>query len=170
MAQKEFSEKIVDNTRKNRPSMNKAGSIIPAEQISQKLVGVTRPSLGIFGSLSSSIIIRNPDIAENLNLQAQSTFRTISLARPDTLLVIRMMMKSEGYHYYERLSRVAHEFINEFTRRKNQALHGKEASKSDYVDEITERLVIRDLKIAVRFSILLRDQEWKGYLEKVYAR
>lgn len=69
MAQKEFSEKIVDNTRK-KPIMNKAGSIIPVDQISQKLVGVTRPSLGIFGSLSSSIIIRNPDIAENLNLQA----------------------------------------------------------------------------------------------------
>ena len=79
-------------------------------------------------------------------------------------------MKSEGYHYYERVSRVAHEFINEFTRRKNEALHGKEAINSEYVDNITEKLVNRDLKIACRFSVLLRDQEWKGYLEKVHAR
>ena len=81
-----------------------------------------------------------------------------------------MLLKSEGYHYYERLSKVANEFINEFNRRKNDILHGAEAAQSDYVDNVTEKLVIRDLRIAVRFSILLRDQEWKGYLEKVYAK
>ena len=80
-----------------------------------------------------------------------------------------MLMKSEGYHYYERLAKIAHEFIDEFTRKKNTELYGKEAVNSEYVDTITEKLVLRDLKIAVRFSILLRDQEWKGYLEKVYA-
>lgn len=31
---------------------------------------INRPSLGIFGSLSSSIIVKSPDIADNLNLQA----------------------------------------------------------------------------------------------------
>jgi hypothetical protein len=32
------------------------------------LTGLTRPALGIFGSLASGILIKNPGIAENLNL------------------------------------------------------------------------------------------------------
>jgi hypothetical protein len=61
--------------------LNEQGSSIP--ETNQKLRKVMRPSLGIFGSLSSGIIIKNPDVAENLNLLAQSTYRTISLARPN---------------------------------------------------------------------------------------
>lgn len=136
----------------------------------QKLLGVTRPSLGIFGSLSSQIIIKNPDIAENLNLQAQSTFRTVSLARPDMFVVIKMLLKSEGYHYYEKLSKIANEFITNFISKKNEVLYGKEAANTEYIDQVTEKLVVKDLKIAVRFSILLRDQEWQGYLEKIFSR
>mmetsp|Transcript_29870 Transcript_29870/g.45653 ORF Transcript_29870/g.45653 Transcript_29870/m.45653 type:complete len:118 (+) Transcript_29870:6204-6557(+) len=116
-----------------------------------------RPSLGIFGSLSSEMIIRNPDIAENLNLQAQSTFRTVSLARPDMLILLKMILKSEGYHYYEKLARITNEFISEFIRKKNEVLYGKGKAETAHIDKITERLVARDIRIAVRFSILLRD-------------
>ena len=90
------------------------------------LAGVSRPSLGIFGSLSSQIIIKNPDIAENLNLQAQSTFRTVSLAKPDMFVIIKMLLKSEGYHYYEKLSKITNEFITDFIGKKNEILYGKE--------------------------------------------
>jgi hypothetical protein len=68
-----------------------------------------------------------------------------------------MLLKSEGYKYYMSLSRVITEFISEFILRKNALLHGTDASNSDYVDSVTERLVFRDLRTAVRFSILLRD-------------
>lgn len=34
----------------------------------------------------------------------------------------------------------------------------------------SQKLVVRDLRIAVRFSILLRDQEWTGYREKIFSR
>ena len=126
-----------------------------------------RPSLGIFGSISSHIIIRNPDIAENLNLQAQSTFRTVSLARPDLNTVLKMLLKAAGYHYYEKMARITREFLDDFIRAKNQALYGK-AAGTEYVEQITERLVLRDVKLAVRLSVLLRDQEWSGYLKKVF--
>mgnify|MGYP006092832631 CR=1 FL=1 len=56
--QREISTKIVDNTRK-RAGRAWAPGAGPR---------LARPSLGIFGSLSSQIIIKNPDIAENLNL------------------------------------------------------------------------------------------------------
>ena len=98
----DHKEKIVDNVTRQA---------ISADEMMQRLVEVTRPSLGIFGSLSSQIIIRSPDIAENLNLQAQSTFRTVSLARPDMFIIIKMLLKSEGYHYYEKLSKIISEFI-----------------------------------------------------------
>ena len=59
-------------------------------------------------------------------------------------------------------------FIKQFVHRKNELLYGKDAANSEFIDQMTEKLVVRDLKVAVRFSILLRDQEWKGYLEKMY--
>lgn len=96
--------------------------------------GAPRPSLGIFGSLSSQILIRHPEIAENLNLQAQATFRTVSLAKPDTLAVIKMLLKSEGYQHYDKLARITDRFISEFTREKNRILYGKQAANSEWVD------------------------------------
>jgi len=142
------AEKIVDNTRKQHTQQSETAG---------PRLSLMRPSLGIFGSLSSEMIIRNPDIAENLNLQAQSTFRTVSLARPDMLILLKMILKSEGYHYYEKLARITNEFISEFIRKKNEVLYGKGKAETAHIDKITERLVARDIRIAVRFSILLRD-------------
>jgi hypothetical protein len=48
-------------------------SIMPTNEIMKKLATqgrISRPSLGIFGSLSSQIIVNYTDIADNLNLQA----------------------------------------------------------------------------------------------------
>lgn len=85
-------------------------------------------------------------------------------------VVIKMLLKAEGYHYYEKLSKIANEFITNFISKKNEVLYGKEAANTEYIDQVTEKLVVKDLKIAVRFSILLRDQEWHGYLEKIFSR
>jgi len=80
-----------------------------------------------------------------------------------------MLLKSEGYHFHEKLSRIANEFIAEFINKKNEILYGKDAGNSEYIDKITEKLVLKDLKIAVRFAILLKDQEWNGYLDKKFG-
>jgi len=167
--QQDQAETIVDHARR-KPKLPDQGSLIPTSQVALQLPGITRPSLGIFGSLSSQIIIKNPEIAENLNLQAQSTFRTVSLAKPDMKVVIKMLLKSEGYHHYDKLSRITTEFISEFISKKNEILYGREAANSAHIDQITEKLVVRDLRIAVRFSILLRDQEWTGYRDKIFSR
>jgi hypothetical protein len=89
-----------------------------------------RPSLGIFGSLSSGIIIKNPDVAENLNLLAQSTYRTISLARPNQEFIVECILKSEGFYYYTKISRIIQEFLREFVMRKDEVLYGEAASTS----------------------------------------
>ena len=81
-----------------------------------------------------------------------------------------MMLKSEGYHSYGRLASLTHRFIEEFMYQKNVVLYGLEAANSDYIDRSTERLVLQDLKIALRFAILLRDQEWRGYLDRVFQQ
>jgi hypothetical protein len=133
------------------------------------LTGLTRPSLGIFGSLASGIQIKNPGIAENLNLQAQSAFRTISLAKPNTLALVKMLLKSEGFQHYDKLGRIVERFINDFTKEKNDTLYGKGHDEL-HVEQITEKLVVRDVKIAVRLSILLRDQEWSGYKDAIFKR
>jgi hypothetical protein len=167
--QKAASEKIVDNTRKT-PPLTRIAAPVPAGQAAQSVAGTTRPSLGIFGSLSSQILIRHPEIAENLNLQAQATFRTVSLAKPDTLAVIKMLLKSEGYQHYDKLARITDRFISEFTREKNRILYGKQGADSEWVDQVSEQLVVRDVKIAVRFAILLRDQEWSGFRDGLFRR
>lgn len=92
------------------------------------------------------------------------------MAKPDVRVVIKMLLKSEGYHHYDKLSRITTEFISEFISKKNEILYGREAANSAHIDQITEKLVVRDLRIAVRFSILLRDQEWTGYREKIFSR
>lgn len=48
--------------------LDRGSSFVPANDINKKLSGVARPALGIFGSLSSTMIMRFPDIADNLNL------------------------------------------------------------------------------------------------------
>jgi hypothetical protein len=83
---------------------------------------------------------------------------------------MKMLLKSEGFLHYEKLTNLTNEFINTFIKQKNETLYGVEAANSEYVEISTERLVLRDLRTAVRFSILLRDQEWDGYLEKVFNR
>jgi hypothetical protein len=126
--------------------------------------------LGIFGSLSSHILTRAPKIAESLNLQAQATFRTVSLAEPDMLAVVRMLLKAEGYQHYDTLARLTSCFLAEFTRKKNEILYGKAAADSRFIDRVTEKLVLRDVRIAVRFAILLRDQEWSGVRDALFRR
>lgn len=76
---------------------------------------ITRPSLGIFGSLSSHILTRYTDIGDNLNLQAQSIFRSVTLVQPDTKVVMGMILKSEGYGSHQKLSQLTERFIKEFT-------------------------------------------------------
>jgi hypothetical protein len=94
------------------------------------MTSVMRPSLGIFGSLSSGIIIRNPDIAQNLNLLAQSTFRTVSLAKPDQGFLIKVLLKAEGFYYYDKIGKIIQEFLIEFTTKKNEALYGPGSNES----------------------------------------
>ena len=93
--------------------------MIPTTSIIQPAVYVPRPALGIFGSLSSSIFVKSPDIADNLNLQAQSTFRSISLIKPDMAMMIKMLLKSEGFIAYEKLTNLTTEFIMTFIKNKN---------------------------------------------------
>lgn len=165
------SERIVDNARKPRPRLTRQGSLLPAGVVAQQVVGVAaRPSLGIFGSLSSQILVRHPEVAESLNLQAQATFRTVSLAKPDMLVVTRMLLKAEGYEHYDKLARTVDGFIADFTSTKNAVLYGEEAAASEQVDQGTEKLVVRDVRIAVRFAVLLRDQEWSGYRDGLFQR
>ena len=61
-------------------------------------------------------------------------------------------------------------FLAEFTREKNALLYGKAAADSRHIDRVTEKLVLRDVRIAVRFAILLRDQEWSGFREALFRR
>lgn len=78
------------------------------------------------------------------------------MARPDLHVLLKMLLKAAGYRFYEKLARITDEFLGEFIRAKNGALYGK-AAGTEYVEQITERLVVRDMKIAVRLSVLLRD-------------
>lgn len=139
--------------------VNLRSKLLPDHDVAQKLAGGSRPSLGIFASLSSTLIVRCTDVADNLNLQAQSTFRTVSLARPDMTLVMSMILKAEGYVGYKRLALLTTRFVAAFSANKNKELYGNGASL-DHVERQAERLVMHDLHTAVRLSILLRDQEW----------
>lgn len=83
---------------------------------------------------------------------------------------MKMLLKSEGYHAAEKLAERADRFISQFTHKKNQILYGEQAANSEFIDQVTEKLVLRDVRVAVRFAILLRNQEWSGYRDSVLFR
>jgi len=56
------------------------------------------------------------------------------LVKPDFQLIIKMMLKAEGYHSHSSLAARASKFINLFTAKKNEQLYGKEAADSKYID------------------------------------
>lgn len=68
-----------------------------------------------------------------------------------------MLLKAEGYHSHQTLADHATKFVTLFTTEKDLALHGKKAASSPLVDRVTEKLVLRDVKLAVRLAVLLRD-------------
>ena len=113
---------------KDAAVLDKASNLIPNNNLSQKITGSIRPALGIFGSVSSHMIVRYPDVADNINLQAQSAFRTMSLAKPDFHAILRMILKSEGYQSYERLAKLTTIFLENFASKKNELLYGSEAT------------------------------------------
>ena len=62
------------------------------------------------------------------------------------------------------------EFLVEFTNKKNEALYGEGASESEKIMKTTEQMVLRDIRAGIRASILLYEQEWKGYLDKIFKQ
>lgn len=83
---------------------------------------------------------------------------------------MKMLLKAEGYEQYDRLARITHRFLEEFVAQKDEILYGQGAEGSQPSAQSTERLVVRDVKIAIRFAILLRDQEWRGYREAIFRQ
>ena len=90
--------------------------------------------------------------------------------KPDNLLVLKMLLKAEGYQGCESLAEHADRFIKKFTHAKNTALYGAKAANSEFIDRVSERTLLRDLRLAVKFAVLLRDQEWQGYRDAVLFR
>jgi hypothetical protein len=131
-------------------------SLIPNNVLNKKMLGQSRPALGLFASLSNRVITRYPDVADNLNLQAQSTFRTVSLLQPDTEVVTAMILKAEGYTTYKRLAEMTGKFVEKLRQRKFDELYGQNASAAE-LEAHADRIVTHDLQVAVRFSKLLRD-------------
>jgi hypothetical protein len=76
---------------------------------------------------------------------------------------MRMLLKAEGYQSHSQLAEHADRFVTHFTAKKNELLYGKKAANSEFIDRVTEKLVLRDIRLTVRLAILLRDQEWSGY-------
>jgi hypothetical protein len=82
----------------------------------------------------------------------------MSLSKPDPQVILRMILKAEGFRSYERLTKTINDFLMEFTRRKNLKLYGKEEpNEVKMMSRVTESLVNRDIRVAIRHSILLRD-------------
>lgn len=73
------------------------------------------------------------------------------------IYLIHMILKSEGYQCYKKLGDLIQNFLIDFTNNKNKNLFGEDANNFDLMDQTTERLVLRDVKIAIKFATLLRD-------------
>ena len=79
-----------------------------------------------------------------------------------------MLLKAGGYYFYQKTSRIINEFLDEFVKKKNEELYGEGAHLSKKIQESTEQLVLKDMRASIRGSTLLYEQEWQGYLQKIF--
>ena len=49
-------------------------------------------------------------------------------------MTLKMLLKGEGFFYFDKISIVIYDFIKEFQQKKNEALYGEEANMEKISD------------------------------------
>jgi len=59
---------------------------------------------GVFASFSHGFVLKRDKEAEEVAVAMQSAFRVLSLAKPDTKVLVDLLLKSSGFSYHASLS------------------------------------------------------------------
>ena len=71
---------------------------------------------GVFASISHGFMLARPGHADEIASTLQSAFRVISLTKPEMLLLMRVLMKCEGFREYDELSTRIRQFMHRFEK------------------------------------------------------
>lgn len=83
----------------------------------------SRVDFGIFGSISSSLAIRHPDVADSFIEQIKSTFRIIRLFKPDLDFAFKGYLFIENFSDPFENSQMLEKIFSNFVKIKNDELY-----------------------------------------------
>ena len=85
----------------------------------------------------------------------------LALTRPNEHLLLKVLLKTEGYLNYDLLALLSQQFLDAFYLCK-QSLIGKNPAAADKL-LIHEQLTLKDLKVAMKVASLLKNQDMQAY-------
>jgi hypothetical protein len=117
---------------------------------------------GVFGSISTVLQSRYPEISDSFVQQVRSTFRTVTLQKPDLSIAFRNYLFAENFFDPYDNSRLLELFFNTFSKIKDEELYtGTNFTKHDVIHE---HISVQNIKDAIKVSTLLRNQEYEAFM------
>ena len=103
--------------------------------------------------------IRKPQICDELHKQIRTSFRVITLSKPDMNYLFKSYLFMEKFTLPDETSDLLREFFTMFKKIKEEKLYIDGLKPND----LGEELSLANLRTALKLSQLLKDQEWKAF-------
>ena len=84
----------------------------------------------------------------------------LALTRPNEHLLLKVLLKTEGYLNYDLLAMLSQQFLDAFYL-CNQSLVAENPAADKLL--IHEQLTLKDLKVAIKVASLLKNQDMQAY-------
>jgi hypothetical protein len=116
---------------------------------------------GIFGSISIKLNQKYPEVADSFVQQIKSTFRVTTLYEPDLSVAFKNYMFTENFSSPSENAKVLKDFVDAFEQLKKQELY---PSGHSCLDVLHEHLSVANIKSAIKYACLLKNQELEAYM------
>ena len=107
---------------------------------------------GVFASISHEFMLNQSQKADEIAKSIQSAFRVISLNKPDIIIIMKSLLKSEGIKSYSYLSEQIFKF---FQMIQNEKPEGSEITNMMF------SMTYSDVKLIVKSIVYLTKELWE---------
>ena len=116
---------------------------------------------GVFGSISSSLAIRHPDVAGSFIEQIKSTFRIITVFKPDLDFAFKGYLFIENFSDPIENSSMLNKIFSNFVKIKNDELY----TPQTILDAVQDHFGYDHVRLGLKLACLLRNQEFEAFYE-----
>ena len=144
----------------------KVAGIVEEEDLNQILKKRPVINVGIFGSIQHTLRAQKPEICTELLQQVRTSFRVISLEKPDMKYLFKSYLSMENFALPMDVGDMLIQFFKYFREAKREKLYAGKIEDPGTGEELS----LSNLRTALKLSQLLKDQEWRAYWEAQLAR